>query len=172
MLPEVIVARFVCCIHDGPAVLQYILYSECFVVSNTRVTKISVALETQSWFDGASRLVKLRACSIGKALQLAAEGNEAASEMLEHVFSPTSAENPDAALLARLVMDSRDCEVVTVVSFVKPWDRAKFLVHLCKSLGSYNTEADLFLRSDIKQAMVRGRTAGEPCQWNYVRTKL
>lgn len=46
-------------------------------------------------------------------------------------------------------------QVVSVISFVKPWDRAKFLVHLCKSLGSYECEAQLFLGDTIKEAFVK-----------------
>lgn len=42
-----------------------------------------------------------------------------------------------------------------MISLVKPWDRAKFLVHLCKSLGSYQCEADLFLGGSIKEAFVK-----------------
>lgn len=44
---------------------------------------------------------------------------------------------------------------MSVISQVKPWDRTKFLVHLCKSQGSYQCEADLFLGGTIKEAFVK-----------------
>ena len=46
-------------------------------------------------------------------------------------------------------------QVVSVVSLVKPWDRTKFMRHLCLSLGTYVTEVDLFTNGSIHQAFMK-----------------
>ncbi len=45
--------------------------------------------------------------------------------------------------------------MVSVISFVKPWDRFKFLVYLCLSLSTYETKSDLFHNRTIKDAFVK-----------------
>ena len=65
---------------------------------------------------------------------------------------------------------------------MKPWDRSKFLTHLCLSLGKYDTEFDLFTSGSIKEAFFRAgllRSAHDICRVdvlnilrNYVLTNL
>ena len=135
------------------------VYCECFVVVKTQPTVISIDVINQSWFDGASRLVKLRSCSLAKAVayaeRKASAGNDAAAEMLRCVFRPLVDGSDDGTLRLRFVQETGVREVVSVISFVKPWDRTKFLAHLCMSLGVYKTETDLFCNGSIKDAFVK-----------------
>jgi hypothetical protein len=133
------------------------VYCECFAIVRTQKTVCSTDVGAQPWFDGVSRLVKLRAGSVNKALGFvsakAASGHPAAMEMLQHVFTPISQGSP--SFLHTFVQAGPLREIISVVSFVKPWDRTNFLVHLCKSLGCYECESDLFLDGNIKQAFVK-----------------
>ena len=133
------------------------VYCECFVVIAARKTFCMTDVAMQSWFDGASRLIKLRSCSIRKALEVVTAkadcGDIAAVTMLQAVFSPIAAGSRTA--MDKFVHKCETREVVAVVPFVKPWDRAKYLLHLCKTLGTYKCESDLFLRGGIKQAFVK-----------------
>ena len=103
--------------------------------------------------------MKLRSCSIDKALAFvkrkAHEGNDIALEMLRCVFGPIAGDGEVLGFRGRFVKEVGTREVVSVVSFAKPWDRTKFLAHLCMSLGKYETETDLFCYGSIKNAFVR-----------------
>ena len=134
------------------------LYWECFVVVKSDKFVVMTDLASQRWYDGVSRLVQLRSCSIDKALgfvkRKAHQGNVAALQMLRCIFGPIAA-GGDLSLRARFVKEVGTREVVSVVSFAKPWDRTKFLAHLCMSLGKYETETDVFCNGSIKEAFVR-----------------
>ena len=89
--------------------------------------------------DGASRLIKLRSSSIGKAVAFvesnANSGDHRAQQMLRSVFRPIKM-GIDLVLSCRFVKECGYRQVVAVASYVKQWDESSFLVHLCLSLGS------------------------------------
>lgn len=104
-----------------------------------------------------SRLVKLRSCSILKAVAFlthkSSNGDAVASTLLQSVFVPSQLGLLDSLKLFVHNMDTT--EVVSVISSVKPWDRNKFITHLCLSIGRY--KFDLFKSGSIKEAFI---TAG------------
>jgi AAA domain len=132
------------------------LYSECFVVVGKQPCSFTDDLRTQLWYDALSRRIKLRAASVAKATAYVMEKfnantngqDTAAMEMLNAVFIPASTGDPDT--VARFVDLSAVTDLVAVISFVKPWDKIKFLYHLCLSLGHYDTEIDLFCNVNIR----------------------
>jgi hypothetical protein len=116
-----------------------------------------VELADQMWFDGLSRLVKIRSCSVDKAVTFltsaCCNGEERARDLVCEVFAPIL--QGEDGFLRRFVKPVECSDVVAAISFVKPWDKTKFLTHLCLSMGSYDTEADLFLCSGMKQAFFK-----------------
>jgi predicted GIY-YIG superfamily endonuclease len=66
------------------------------------------------------------------------------------VFDPVR--RGDSKAIQTFVQASGVRETVAVVSLVKPWDRHKFVTHLCLSLGTYTTENDIFCSRDMKAA--------------------
>ena len=107
----------------------------------------------QPFEDGAGRLVKIYSCSVSQCISFLETKPEsfAAIELLQRIFLPIQSGNsPD--LVKIFVQATTARVIVSVISFVKPWDRTKFLTHLCLSLGRYQTEMDLFCCGNIKQA--------------------
>ena len=70
--------------------------------------------------------------------------------MLDSVFKPI--QDSEARSIAMFVHQNPNRDTVAVVSFVKPWDKAKFVTHLCLTLGKYATENDIFCCRDMKTA--------------------
>ena len=133
------------------------LYSECFIVVGRRECQFNSQLYAQRWFDGISRLVKLRACSVNKAISYTQErmnvGDTRATEMWEQVFHGIAVGNID--LVQRFVQPTQSTEVVSVISLVRPWDRCKFMTHICLSLGKYETEVNLFCHRTLRDAYIQ-----------------
>jgi hypothetical protein len=134
------------------------VYCECFVVSGTDncvFDRDSVA--NQLWFDGLSRRILLRSCSVGKAVEFLTKkslaGGVSAGVMLTSVFQPIL--NGEDGFRERFVKVTTAKEMVSVISIIKPWDSTKFVTHLCLSLGHYGTETDLFSEGNMKDAFVK-----------------
>jgi predicted GIY-YIG superfamily endonuclease len=135
------------------------VYCECFV---TKIQKgkggclFSEDVSSQKWFDGLSHRVYLRSCSIDKAVEFvrrkALKGDETARTMYRSVFLPIS--RRDAKSWQNFVELSASRETVSVTSIVKPWDRTKFLAHLCMLMGTYHTEFGLFSTGSMKASMM------------------
>jgi hypothetical protein len=113
------------------------LYNECFVVGSKQKCEFKRAVQHQLWFDGLSRWIPLRSCSISKAVAFAMAktnmGDKRAMEMFFSVFLPISVQQP--GYWERFVRVTEADQVVSVISLVKPWERSKFACHLCMSLG-------------------------------------
>ena len=106
-------------------------------------------------------------CSEGRCFLncKSAEGNEISNILLKEIFLPI--EHGSVELIELFVHSMNTREVVSVISAVKPWDRSKFLTHLCVSFGKYDTEFDLFTSGSIKGAFVRAgslQSADDICQ--------
>ena len=133
------------------------LYCECFVVIGTQKPTFEAELASQMWLDGLSRVVKIRSCSVDKAITflVGKASDQRAVDLLEDVFGPIEA--GDESFLRRFVkpVDAACRECVAVISFVKPWDKTKFLTHLCLSLGNYETEVDLFMVPNMRYSLFR-----------------
>lgn len=133
------------------------LYSECFTVVGTVECQFNVELSNQQWFDGASHLIKLQACSVSKAVRYTQErmvvGDATATEMWNRVFHGIATSNEE--LVQRFVQPTQCTQVVSVVSLVKPWDRCKFMTHIALSLGRYETEVDLFCHRTLRDAYLK-----------------
>jgi PIF1-like helicase len=133
------------------------VFCECFVTAGTRRSFFTQELCDQSWFDGLSRLVLLRSCSLSKAISFltnkSASGDTRAQCLLDCVFQPIA--RHEMGYEERFVQHTDAQQVVSVISLVKPWDRTKFLAHLCLSLGRYRTEIDLFTNSNLRTAFVK-----------------
>ena len=128
-------------------------YNECFVALKCRHSRLSADVAAQPFEDGAGRLVKIYSCSVSQCISFLETKPEsfAAIELLQRIFLPIQSGNsPD--LVKIFVQATTARVIVSVISFVKPWDRTKFLTHLCLSLGRYQTEMDLFCCGNIKQA--------------------
>jgi len=101
--------------------------------------------------------VLLRSCSIHKAVVFLTHkyqsGDARAQLLLASVFEPICANEHGFHEL--FVKHTNAQQVVSVISLVKPWDRTKFLSHLCLSLGKYVTEVDLFTNSSLSLAFVK-----------------
>lgn len=95
---------------------DYQLYTECFVAVRTQSTVCCNDVASQPWMDGASRLIKLQACSIGKALDFvnrkAAAGDASATEMQQLVFEPIS--RSESFAIAKFVQPDHDREVMQI----------------------------------------------------------
>ena len=127
------------------------LYNECFIVLKAEKYVVVNQLGLQKWLDGAGRLSKLRSCSVDKAINFLnskrACNNEIAVCLYDSVFVHIKQSVPD--FVKRFIFQTNATEVVSVISAVKPWDVTKFFTHLCLSLGSYETEYDLFRSGSI-----------------------
>ena len=88
--------------------------------------------------------------------------------MLDSVFHPIVGGHVGAAEL--FVKNVVAQQVVSVISLVKPWDRTKFLSHLCLSLGQYTTEVDLFLNSSLRVGFIKAGLFPDGC--NLTRTHV
>jgi hypothetical protein len=62
----------------------------------------------------------------------------------------------------RFVKETTATQIVAVISFVKPWDRPKFMTHLCLSQGRYTTELDAFASGSMKQAFYKTGLISSP----------
>jgi hypothetical protein len=133
------------------------LYCECFVADGTQECDFEVDVGKQLWLDGLSRRILLRSCSVRKAVDFvtskAESGDIRAAEMLEAVFDPIGRGDPD--FVQRFVQETDAQQVVSVISLVKPFDRTKFLSHLCMSLGRYRSEVDLFCNGAMTTAFIK-----------------
>jgi Helitron helicase-like domain at N-terminus/PIF1-like helicase len=133
------------------------LYSECFVNAGVQRCSFVSDVSCQPWFDGLSRRILLRSCSVEKAVSFvsrkAEQGDAQAVEMLESVFIRIATECD--GYRERFVQKTDACQIVSVISLVKPWDVTKFLCHLCLSLGRYRTEVELFFNGTLKSAFVK-----------------
>jgi hypothetical protein len=127
------------------------------MLGGTQQCSFDLDLGSQRWFDGLSRRVLLRSCSIQKAIsfvsQKAEKGDAHALEMLQSVFRPIAMELP--GYHERFVRKTDSRLVVSVIRLAKPWDVTKFLCHLCLSLGRYSTEVGLFSDGSLKCAFVK-----------------
>lgn len=89
------------------------LYCECFVVVRTLKTVCCIDVTKQAWMDGASRLVKLRECSVTKLVTWVSAkadgGDSVAREMLRLVFQPIS--SGDRQLVAKFMQATKEREV-------------------------------------------------------------
>ena len=134
-------------------------YCECFVSVGKEKCSYDVDVAMQKWFDGLSRRIMLRSSSIDKAVQFVVErssqGCNEADVMLQSVFRPIRRE--DEGFWNRYVKATPADQTVSVISFVKPWERAQFVYHLCLSLGRYDTEMDVFSRGSLREAFFRRR---------------
>ena len=128
------------------------LYAECFVTVGKQPCLFTNDLRLQPWYDALSRRIKLRASSITKATAYVMEkfnaGDPFAMRMLNAVFIPATTADPET--LAMFIDLHAVTDFVAVTSFVKPWDKTKFLYHLCLTLGHYDTEIDLFCNANIR----------------------
>jgi hypothetical protein len=142
------------------------IYCECFVTCGTQRSLFTDDLSDQKWFDGLSRLVLLRSCSVSKAVDFlvakSVQGDVRADQLLNCVFLPIT--NGEDGFLERFVKQTDSQQVVSVISLVKPWDRTKFLSHLCLSLGRYTTEVGLFLNCNLRVAFVKAGLFPDGCQ--------
>ena len=133
------------------------LYSECFAADRTEKAVYKLDLSEQPFYDGKSRRIRLRDCCIDKAVKFVREkadkGDIYALQMLDNVFQPILEGREGFSLRFVLTTDTND--FISVITLVRPWDRAKFLVHLCLSLGTYDTETDLFCVGDLKESFRR-----------------
>jgi len=73
--------------------------------------------------------------------------------LLHEIFLPIEQGVVDLVKLFVHFINTR--EVVSVISSVKPWDRSKFINHLCLSLGKYDTEFDVFRSGSIREAFFK-----------------
>ena len=130
------------------------MYHECFFADYSRHGKINPDLAAEPWIDGAERVIKIYSCSISKCIKFlrhkCESGSEVAQQLLEEVFMPIASGAAD--MVEKFVKTTVAREIVSVISCPKPWDRTKFLTHLCLSLGRYETEIDIFCSGDIKEA--------------------
>ena len=130
------------------------VYSEMFIAIGKQNTIITAEVSVQPWFDGASRRIKIKSSCVLQAVAIvaakAADGNEAAKTMFDSVFKLI--QDGNAKSVSMFVHHNTDRDTVAVVSFVKPWDKAKFVTHLCLTLGRYATENDIFCCRDMKTA--------------------
>jgi len=141
------------------------LYCECFVVVGTQDCHFESEVADQLWFDGLSRRVLLRSCSVEKAVDFVRMKvrlqNSDAAEMLSSVFVPI-VKGLDG-FCERFIQLSSARQMVSVISLVKPWDRTKFVGHLCLSLGRYTCEADLFCSGSVRFAFVQAGLLPADC---------
>jgi len=142
------------------------LYCECFVVVGAQECSFESDIGIQPWFDGLSRRILLRSCSINKAVDYvkvkAKSLDRQAVELLVTILNPIVTKQP--GFCERFVQLTDAEQVVAVVSLVKPWDRTKFITHLCLSLGHYRTEVDLFYSGSISSAFAKcGLLPIRPC---------
>jgi hypothetical protein len=137
------------------------LYNECFVTRRDRKQhrRPNVELAAEAWTDGSGYVVQIWSCSVDKCVNFLlanlVSGNAFVRQLLDDVFLPI--QRGCAVLRKRFVRDTNASQIVAVVSTVKPWDKTKFMTHLCLSQGKYVTELDLFATGNIKEAFV---TAG------------
>jgi len=98
----------------------------------------------------------LRSSGIEDAVRFAevkaGENDFRAIEMLRLVFRPI---RDGDAVAQNAFVTLVDKPVVSVISHVKPWDRAKFITHACLSLGRYQCENDLFVRAISSRLFTR-----------------
>ena len=142
------------------------VYCECFVTASTQPCTFTEDLSEQQWFDGLSHLVLIRSCSILKAVDFLTskvrDGDFRAAHLLDCVFQPiVCGQIGFAELFVKNVVAQ---QVVSVISLVKPWDRTKFLAHLCLSLGRYVTEVDLFMNSSLRVGFVKAGLFPDGCE--------
>jgi hypothetical protein len=73
--------------------------------------------------------------------------------MLQTAFIPIEEGCKD---FVKLFVQNMSTSVVTsVISSVKPWDRSKFVTHLCLSLGRYDSEFNLFRSGSIRETLFK-----------------
>lgn len=133
------------------------VYSECFVPIRIQGAGVSTDLAAKAWIDGAGRVVKVHSCSVQKCVSFLnrrmSSGNTICEQLLDEVFLPLSVGNAELEII--FVKHKKAREIVSVISAVKPWDRTKFLTHICLSLGHYETEMDIFCSVSIAEAMYK-----------------
>jgi hypothetical protein len=118
---------------------------------------------TFGWM-GAGRKVYLWSCSIEKCSTFLQEKSSSASgvarELLEKIILPIQDGCP--VLRKQFVKETTATQIVAVLSFVKPWDRPKFMTHLCLSQCRYTTELDAFASGSMKQAFYKTGLISSP----------
>jgi hypothetical protein len=132
------------------------LYSECFTrQGHVRCRRFSQDISAEGWIDGTGRAVKVWSCSVNKCVNFLqakfVSGILLAQVLLEQIFWPLQRGCP--VLCKRFVVATDATQIVSVISHVKPWDRTKFLTHVCLSEGTYKTEMDMFAVGSIKEAL-------------------
>jgi len=139
-----------------------------FRVAGSQECSFHADVGDQPWFDGLSRRVLLRSCSVKKAVNFvrskAHRGDPRAIEMRRCVFKPIDRKYP--GFWERFVQVTDTHQVVSVVSLVNPWDRTKFLAHLCMSLGRYRSEVDLFCNGTMTAAFVKAGLLPNSSSWS------
>nr|XP_039262880.1 uncharacterized protein LOC120338934 isoform X2 [Styela clava] len=144
------------------SVNKLLVYHEIFVYTGHRASsnlKISLDPMNDAFHDACGYVVKIRRSGLNKLHHFLQNTDLTSSSQTSHIASSrnflvkllerlSSEIESDAQLSSKIFIDEKSVkETVAVSSYVYPTKKINFLYHMVLTLGSYETEFDLFTRT-------------------------